>query len=348
MLASLSRVPPVWPRPRPEIIGTKPPAAARMGASIRLTLSPTPPVECLSSTGPGRSRSCQWSLRPDPVMCRVRATVSSSLMPRWKTAMAKAATWPSAMEPSAMPRMKKPISASLKARPSRFRRMISCGSMSAHPGEERLEKTGQIRHGTRGGIEGLAVMERIAAHPGAEIGDDRQRRGPEPRRARQDHLRHHRHSHEIGAQHAHGADLRRCLELWPAEPGIDALMQGDLGGFGGLPQLLAQAGVVGRAHIQEAARPRLADEGRGPCQTEMIADGDQAARARLGPQAPGGAGEQQSRAAEGSEGLDGRPHGIGAPTLIVMRTALQQRDGKAARLAQYEAPCMAGDARRWK
>ena len=39
--------------PRPEIIGTKAPHAATIGASSRLTLSPTPPVECLSRNGPG-------------------------------------------------------------------------------------------------------------------------------------------------------------------------------------------------------------------------------------------------------------------------------------------------------
>ena len=42
MASSLSSVPPVWPRPRPEIIGTAAPQAARIGARIRLTLSPTP------------------------------------------------------------------------------------------------------------------------------------------------------------------------------------------------------------------------------------------------------------------------------------------------------------------
>ena len=34
-----------------------PPQAATAGASTRLTVSPTPPVECLSSTGPGRSHA---------------------------------------------------------------------------------------------------------------------------------------------------------------------------------------------------------------------------------------------------------------------------------------------------
>ena len=60
-----------------------------IGASIRLTLSPTPPVECLSTTGPGR-RGRQSSTRPD---CRpwrgVSATRSSrschGRTPPWRT-----------------------------------------------------------------------------------------------------------------------------------------------------------------------------------------------------------------------------------------------------------------------
>ena len=51
--SSLSSVPPVWPSARPEIIGTVTPAAAASGAAIRLVLSPTPPVECLSTLTPG-------------------------------------------------------------------------------------------------------------------------------------------------------------------------------------------------------------------------------------------------------------------------------------------------------
>src|SRR3989442_15306728 len=42
MLASLASAPPVRPRPRAEIIGTKPPPAGITGARIRLTVSPTP------------------------------------------------------------------------------------------------------------------------------------------------------------------------------------------------------------------------------------------------------------------------------------------------------------------
>ncbi len=47
--SSLSKVPPVCPNPLPEIMGTLQPQAATIGARTKLTLSPTPPVECLST-----------------------------------------------------------------------------------------------------------------------------------------------------------------------------------------------------------------------------------------------------------------------------------------------------------
>ncbi len=45
-----------------EGFGTNPPQAATIGASTRLTLAPTPPVECLSSTvpEPAISRVSVW------------------------------------------------------------------------------------------------------------------------------------------------------------------------------------------------------------------------------------------------------------------------------------------------
>ena len=51
MDSSLSMVPPVWPRPRPDILPTGSPQAAASGATTSVTLSPTPPVLCLSATG---------------------------------------------------------------------------------------------------------------------------------------------------------------------------------------------------------------------------------------------------------------------------------------------------------
>ena len=49
--SSLSSVPPVWPRPRPQSLATGTPQAATSGATTSVVLSPTPPVECLSATG---------------------------------------------------------------------------------------------------------------------------------------------------------------------------------------------------------------------------------------------------------------------------------------------------------
>ncbi len=94
-----------------------------MGASMRLTLSPTPPLECLSITGPGSDRLCHSSVVPEFVRPTVSATCSAVVMPRKNTAMAKAATWPSLRLPSWMPRAMKAISSADSSWPSR----ASCG-----------------------------------------------------------------------------------------------------------------------------------------------------------------------------------------------------------------------------
>jgi hypothetical protein len=121
----LSSVPPVWPRPRPEIIGTAPPQAATTGASSRLTLSPTPPVECLSSAGPGRPASDQSSTSPESRIAPVRAIRSADVIPFRTIAMASAPTWASETEPSAMPVTSSPIWSSVSSPPSRFTRIRS-------------------------------------------------------------------------------------------------------------------------------------------------------------------------------------------------------------------------------
>ena len=78
MASSLSSVPPVCPRPRPDSCGTAAPHAATSGARTSETLSPTPPVECLSTVGRadagqvqplagvdhGRGPGAQLGLRP--------------------------------------------------------------------------------------------------------------------------------------------------------------------------------------------------------------------------------------------------------------------------------------------
>jgi len=51
-------------------------------------LSPTPPVECLSTLAPGSAlKSSIW---PDCNIASVKAAVSSSVMPRSKTAIIQA------------------------------------------------------------------------------------------------------------------------------------------------------------------------------------------------------------------------------------------------------------------
>ena len=74
MDSSLSSVPPLCPRPRPLIMGTFRPPAATMGAMTSEVLSPTPPVECLSTFRPARSEKS--STRPECSMASVSAAIS--------------------------------------------------------------------------------------------------------------------------------------------------------------------------------------------------------------------------------------------------------------------------------
>ncbi len=64
-------------------------------------------------------------------MARVSATVSARVMPLKNTAIAKAAIWPSVIRPAVRPSTRNAISAASSAWPSRFLRMISCGSMAS-------------------------------------------------------------------------------------------------------------------------------------------------------------------------------------------------------------------------
>ncbi len=97
MDSSLSSVPPVWPRPRPDSCGTAAPQLATSGARISETLSPTPPVECLSTVGAGTA--LRSSRSPEAIIAPVQARSSAGSRPRKKTAISSAdicssATWP--------------------------------------------------------------------------------------------------------------------------------------------------------------------------------------------------------------------------------------------------------------
>jgi len=97
MDSSLSSVPPVWPRPRPDSCGTAAPQAATVGASGNVILSPTPPVECLSVVG--RSSPDQSIRSPERIIASVHRATSRRVIPFSRIAMARAAICSSAMTP---------------------------------------------------------------------------------------------------------------------------------------------------------------------------------------------------------------------------------------------------------
>ena len=98
MASSLSRVPPVWPRPRPDSCGTATSNTATKGASGRVILSPTPPVECLSAVGlPSDEKSMR---SPEAIIAAVQRAISPRSMPLSRIAIASADICSSATTPS--------------------------------------------------------------------------------------------------------------------------------------------------------------------------------------------------------------------------------------------------------
>ena len=91
MLSSLSSVPPVCPRPRPEIFATFAPQAAASGTSTSVVVSPTPPVECLSTQTP--SMADRSTTPPECIISIVRQVVSCAFMPRQQIAISSAESW---------------------------------------------------------------------------------------------------------------------------------------------------------------------------------------------------------------------------------------------------------------
>ena len=80
MDSSLSTVPPVCPNPRPDIFATLTPQAAARGPTIKVVLSPTPPVECLSTLIPSIDDKSTTS--PLLATKSVITAVSSLVIPR--------------------------------------------------------------------------------------------------------------------------------------------------------------------------------------------------------------------------------------------------------------------------
>ncbi len=89
MASILSTVPPVCPSPRPLIFSTLPPQAATSGAKTSVVVSPTPPVECLSTGMPPTSGS---SISPEQAIAIVKSVVSRASMPFKRMAISSAAS----------------------------------------------------------------------------------------------------------------------------------------------------------------------------------------------------------------------------------------------------------------
>ena len=69
----------MWPSPRPDSCGTATPNAATSGASGSVILSPTPPVECLSTVG--LPRPAKLIRSPEAIIASVSTRISSRSMP---------------------------------------------------------------------------------------------------------------------------------------------------------------------------------------------------------------------------------------------------------------------------
>ncbi|MNG75879.1 hypothetical protein D3C79_343920 [compost metagenome] len=89
--SSLSIVPPVCPRPRPDIFATGISSAATSGASTSVVVSPTPPVECLSTLTPSIAERSITS--PELTIDMVRSARSRSFISWKKIAIASALAW---------------------------------------------------------------------------------------------------------------------------------------------------------------------------------------------------------------------------------------------------------------
>ncbi len=87
----------MWPRPRPESWGTAAPQAATSGARTIETLSPTPPVECLSTVG--RDSPERSSRSPEAIISAVQVASSRAESPWKRIAISSAAICSSATSP---------------------------------------------------------------------------------------------------------------------------------------------------------------------------------------------------------------------------------------------------------
>src|SRR5450759_4619604 len=225
--SSLSTVPPVCPSPRPDILPKTAPLVAACGASTSVTLSPTPPLECLSSTG--RRTTRRSSVLPLSTMARASSTVSASLKPLSTIAMSNALAWYEGTEPPTTPSTKARRRPASSSWPSRFQAITSFTKSTGASSTAASDQAGPARRhdgAERGGqrpgkaaAKGEHVL--VRAYSGGPVDHQRQEAAGGAGGARGAHLRRPRHAHHIAVARQPGA-LRRRLELPAGDGDVDA------------------------------------------------------------------------------------------------------------------------------
>ncbi len=159
MDSNLSSVPPVWPSPRPDSWGTAAPQAATSGARGNVILSPTPPVECLSTVG--RGRPLKSIVDPDAIIADVHRLSSERVMPRQKMAIARAAICSSATTPRVKASITQSIWSAVSSWPSRLAEMTEVASdMVPHSARFEVVRTeGRRQQVPQRGRSGCGVDE---------------------------------------------------------------------------------------------------------------------------------------------------------------------------------------------
>ena len=247
----------MWPRPRPEIIGTAPPHAARIGASISETLSPTPPVECLSSTGRSRSHS------QDGARARHRRGERDALVgSRGRAGRApsrSAPTWASESAPSVIP----PTRNCDLLRRQRLAVALAADDLGGEHSfgqlpAERDDQAGEVAAPPRWRTRSVCSCDSASPPmPSARLVIAETAATRRPAVAGEDHLGDGRHADGVGAERAERADLGRGLEARAGGGEVDALGELDAERVGGgAADARAAPGRRRRAGSGSAARPR--------------------------------------------------------------------------------------------
>src|SRR5450830_1385465 len=169
------------------------------------------------------------------------------------------AMWPKVLAPrspnlsasGAAPRPKE-SSKRMNARDMRDSLLAFAAWGLGHVVEEGEDQGDQVLGADRGVLQGLFVRQGEGRHAFGQVGDDRDAGDFQAAVAGRHHFRHHRHADHVGAQAGHHADLGGRLEVRAGVRHEHAFVQSDALVAGGLLDQLADLGVIGIGHAEEA------------------------------------------------------------------------------------------------